>query len=109
VEEQLSDVAILWMIEKAKSRGSVFGSFLSDPRWFARIPKGDCTIHSIFLSPGWTHSPARKATDIKRKEQIRSNRFMPVLWSASRTTKTLGTSFLAELQNLTQNAEMDRV
>jgi len=61
VEEQLSDVALLWMID------------------------------SIFRSPGWTHFAAGKATEhSKRKEQIRSNRFMPVLWGDSRTTKTVG-------------------
>ena len=109
VEEQLSDVALLWMIEKAKSRGLGFREdFLSDPRWFAPNPEG--RLHDSFDFPfSWLDTLRRRKGNRTFKAKG-TNTFESLHASVVERFKNhkdgWAPSFLAELQNLTQNAEM---
>lgn len=106
LEEQLSDLAILWMIEKAKSCGLGFREdFLSDPRWFS--PSAEGKLHDSFDFPlSWLDTLRRKKGN--RKFQANgTNTFESIHPSVVERFKShkddpWSPSFLNELQRLTQ-------
>jgi uncharacterized protein (DUF2235 family) len=103
----LSDVALLWMIEKAKSHGLGFREdFLSDPRWFAPDPQAE--LHDSFDFPfSWLDTLRRKKGNRTFKAKG-TNTFESLHASVVERFKnrkdSWPPSFLAELQDLTRSA-----
>ncbi len=107
LEEQLSDVAALWMTEKARSRGLGFREdFLSDPRWFAPDVEGQ--LHDSFDFPfSWLDTLRRKKGDRSYKTKG-PNTFESIHPTAAerfeRRRDSWPSSFIPELQRLTRSA-----
>jgi uncharacterized protein (DUF2235 family) len=107
IEEQLSDVALMWMIEKAKSRGLGFREdFLSDRHWFNPDPDG--TLHDSFDFPfSWLDTLRRRKGNRIFKAKG-TNTFESLHASVVQRFKNdkdgWPPSFFAELQRLTGSA-----
>ena len=106
VDEQLSDVALMWMIEKAKSRGLSFREdFLADEDWFHPDPDGK--LHDSFNFPfSWLDTLRRKKGD-RQFQGNGANTFESLHASVLERFKNhkdgWPPSFLAELQKLTES------
>ena len=105
VEEQLSDVALLCMIEKAKSRGLGFREdFLSDKRWVN--PDPEAMLHDSFDFPfSWLDTLRRKKGD-RQFQANGTNTFeslhASVVERFKKGERNWSPSFLKELERLTQ-------
>jgi len=102
-EEQLSDVAFLWMIEKAKSCSLGFREdFLADKDWFNPNPEG--RLHDSFDFPfSWLDTLRRKKGN--RQFQAKPNTFESLHGSVverfKKGERNWPPSFLEELKRLT--------
>ena len=105
LEEQASDVALMWMIEKAKARGLAFREdFLADANWFH--PDAEGKLHDSFDFPfSWLDTLRRKKGN-REFQANGANTFESLHESVVERFKKGGTdwppSFLKPLQKLTQ-------
>jgi uncharacterized protein (DUF2235 family) len=105
LEEQLSDVAVMWMIEKAKAHGLAFREdFLADQNWFH--PDVDGKLHDSFDFPFSSLDTLRRTKGDREFQAIGPNTFESLHQSVVERFKkgepNWPPTFLQALQKLTQ-------